>query len=401
MCVFTSGFSWSQSLGLRTSRATAVLFLINIAVSRAAIAVPSYTVLDLGTLGGTSSRSNGMGTVNSLGQVVGLSYTNTGAQRAFRTDGNAAITPANNLGTLGGSKSEAYGINDSGPVVGYSANTGDLNTFAFRTDANAPITAANSLGSLGGNFSYAYGINTAGEVVGYSQNLDGVFHAFRTGSNAAINPATDDLGGFGGILSRAFAVNASGQAAGHASFPGETVEHAFRTGPNAKINSASDLGTLGGTNSEAYGINDSGQVVGYSDAAGGVVRAFRTAPNSAINPVTDNLGFLGGTVSRAISINSAGQTVGYSQTSSSLFSEHAFFVDVTGPMQDLNALIPTSSGWVLEEAHGINDVGQIAGWGQIGGVEHAFLLTPLPEPGALGLIAVYVIAALRQRRRSR
>lgn len=46
-------------------------------------------------------------------------------------------------------------------------------------------------------------------------------------------------------------------------------------------------------------------------------------------------------------------------------------------MQDLNNLIPASSGWVLVEANAINNTGQITGYGLKGGHNHAFLLTPV------------------------
>jgi len=41
-----------------------------------------------------------------------------------------------------------------------------------------------------------------------------------------------------------------------------------------------------------------------------------------------------------------------------------------------------ASGWELKEACGINDLGQIVGWGIVNGQEHAFLLnrTPLQQP---------------------
>jgi hypothetical protein len=46
-------------------------------------------------------------------------------------------------------------------------------------------------------------------------------------------------------------------------------------------------------------------------------------------------------------------------------------------MQDLNALIPPNSAWTLEVASGINDRGEIVGWGDHGGVENAgFILRP-------------------------
>jgi probable HAF family extracellular repeat protein len=47
-----------------------------------------------------------------------------------------------------------------------------------------------------------------------------------------------------------------------------------------------------------------------------------------------------------------------------------------GKMQDLNNMIPTGTGWVLEEGAGINDAGQITGYGTLSGKLHAFLLTP-------------------------
>ncbi len=48
----------------------------------------------------------------------------------------------------------------------------------------------------------------------------------------------------------------------------------------------------------------------------------------------------------------------------------------TNNMQDLNALIPTGTGWALRNATAINNAGQIVGWGDLNGVSHGFLLTP-------------------------
>jgi probable HAF family extracellular repeat protein len=48
-------------------------------------------------------------------------------------------------------------------------------------------------------------------------------------------------------------------------------------------------------------------------------------------------------------------------------------------MQNLDNLIDPALGWVLREATGINEQGQIVGWGEVTGQEHAhaFRLTPL------------------------
>jgi len=54
---------------------------------------------------------------------------------------------------------------------------------------------------------------------------------------------------------------------------------------------------------------------------------------------------------------------------------HAFIYRA-GKMKDLNKLIPQNSGWVLKQATGINDSGQIVGWGMLHKQIHAFLLSP-------------------------
>ena len=140
-----------------------------------------------------------------------------------------------------------------------------------------------------------------------------------------------------------------------------------------------DLGTFGGTLSFGTSINASGQVTGYSgltgDSAG---HAFVYSGGS----MTD-LGTLGGTFSQGEGINASGQVAGQSTTTGDA-AIHAFLYS-SGTMTDLNSLIPGGSGWTLTEGLAINDAGQITGSGTIAGQEHAFLLTPVPEPGGLAL----------------
>lgn len=92
--------------------------------------------------------------------------------------------------------------------------------------------------------------------------------------------------------------------------------------------------------------------------------------------VRTDLGVLpGGFSSLARGVNEDGQVVGSSRA---FRARRAFLWQADTGMVDLNDLIPTNSGWQLEYARGINNVGQITGWGHLGVVRHSFLLTPAP-----------------------
>ncbi|MFL6530351.1 MAG: hypothetical protein ACJ8KX_07760 [Chthoniobacterales bacterium] len=321
-----------------------------------------YSVLDLGTLGGTTSAGNAL---NQDGRVTGAGYTvDDAAQVAFISGANGAA-PLQNLGTLGGTDSFGQAIDQFARVAGSSKTADGFNFNAFLSGAGGGSLM--SLGTLGGSSSYALGVNSSGQVTGYSQ-IPGNFanHAYISNAGGGM---LHDLGTLtGGSFSFASGINASGQVAGY-SGTDSGFSHAFLSESNG--GTLHDLGTLGGRVSFAAGVNDLGQVTGRSEVASFGQHAYRSAPNGG--PLLD-LGTLGGTSSFGQGINNHGDVVGYSYLGDNS-TQHAFFYSTTTGMIDLNAHLVPGSGWSLTEARAINDRSQITGVGMIGGFAHGYLLT--------------------------
>jgi probable HAF family extracellular repeat protein len=221
---------------------------------------------DLGGLGGTWSQALG---INEREDVVGFfSEENSPSLGHAVLWRNGQVT---DLGTLpGGPHSEATGINRRGDIVGWS----DL-TVAGHPTIHAVIWrdgAAMDLGSLD-EVSIARAINDKGEIVGESIIPGGSVHAVLWQNGQIL-----DLGSFGGECpdgariggSTAWAINKFGQVVGQASVLDRTrapvAEHAFLW----QDGRMTDLGTLGGDFfSWAFGINDRGQVVGLQSHCSG------------------------------------------------------------------------------------------------------------------------------------
>lgn len=368
---------------------SAVAIAIAISLFSAATATTRfyYSVTDLGTLNDYPYTFPYR--INDLAQAVGWSRIDFAtslpptSQRAFLWQ-NPKIT---NLGTIGGTISRAYGINNKRQIVGFSLTTNGIpHAFVWQ---NSTIKDLETYGT--DNASVAWAINNSNQVVGWSyQDLNPPYVPTRTSiyqinktSHAVLwqNGDVIDLGTLSGDnFSQAFNINNQGQILGW-SFntsnnivPGTT--HVFRWEKGTMTNLGNLVAPTGYTSSLVYDINNKGQVVGSLQSSSGEFAAFVWQ-----NGTLTNLGNLGGTangssISEAFDINEAGAVVGVSSASSGSSPLHAF-VWRNGIMRDLNNLLPPNSGWELGVAWGINNKGQIVGAGTFNGQDKAFLLTPV------------------------
>src|SRR5215472_16177935 len=171
--------------------ALAVAVGLSAAAAAPAAAATTYTITDLGSLGGGVTRGLA---INASGQVTGDSVLSTlvqvpcppqkyGGPRKCFTHPDDAFLWSNgtmtDLGTLGGNFSRGVAINGSGEVIGYSAGktNGPSGEFLWNGHSMKPLSAP----------AEAYGINDSGQIAGHC--FDVVFvnsYACMVSSNGTI-----------------------------------------------------------------------------------------------------------------------------------------------------------------------------------------------------------------------
>jgi probable HAF family extracellular repeat protein len=320
-------------------------------------------VIDLGTLGGTSSRAQ---SINDSGQIVGEATNSSGYRRAclFDSTGGGANT---DLGTLGGNESRAYCINDNGKVVGYAYDSsGNQNACRFDSISGG---ANKNLGEF-----TAYSINNGGSIVGNGRSTTKPYVPYAFMFTNSPYAHTVNLGG-----GYAYSINNSGKIVGTDGW-GAYIFDSTGHGNNTLLCSGTGA---------AESINDLGQIVGQNNGRACLFDATGGGANI-------NLGTISGYVdSEAFFISDIGQILGgvYNNVNGQIIG-HACLFDATGQGNniDLNTLIDPSSGWTLTFADCINDDGWIVGRGtNSDGDTHAFLLTPEPTSAILLIIGATLL----------
>jgi len=331
-----------------------------------AVSIPHYRITDIGP------ASNQYGVyINNKGQIAG---TANFTRQHNKKDGLAQDLYAYNAfvwdnghrihigGTAGFPNSSASGINNQEQVAGTLDNTdaGSIemvyvdNIFIWQ---NGKVT---DLGSpSGSDVARASGISDAGEIIGTRIESGSPNGSDNASSNAphavtVFHGVWKDLAGADSVAG----INDKRQIAGSGAVTGGSYHASIW-----QDGTTTDLGKF----SAAGGINNKGDVLLIDGSSLDLWR------NGKPSPLPVPQGFQGINPTVTMSVNDNDLVVATGVTSNE--SDNRALLWKNDTPVDLNKLVRGGSGWVLQEATGINNKGQIVGIGSYRNTTHAFLLT--------------------------
>ena len=228
------------------------------------------------------------------------------------------------------------------------------------TSITIPTHAADSFSFTtidvpGATDTYAFGINDSGQIVGFFREAGKRGHGFLRARMGAFT--TIDVPG--AATTSALKINRAGQIAGTFMDAGNKF-HGFLRAPTGAFTTIDIPGAIG---TFAQGINDAGQVVGaftkpdsdYTQPDGGVQPFL---PHGFLRTATGALTTFGVPgAANTTAINSPGQIVGTFMDARNKF--HGFLRAPTGAFSTIEVPVPGATG---THAFGINDSGQIVGF---------------------------------------
>ncbi|MGC4117275.1 MAG: hypothetical protein QM765_22485 [Myxococcales bacterium] len=297
----------------------------------------------------------------------------------FRKDGTVSTLPP----LTGGTSALALTVNSAGQVGGSSDRDG-------RPEPHAVVwSSAGEAIDISGNStstnSYVTAISETGHAAGYmTRSGSGNTHSWEAVFWSSLDvSALERLGVLAGsdpdlAFSEGAALNASDAVVGRAFLTATTGDRAFLWTGGAIQELPLPAGAI---HAWARAINDSGVIVGSAAywESGQVDHAARWASG-----VATDLGRLpGDREATAFGVNAAGHAVGTSSDGAG--GSRAFLW--RGAMDDLNALIDSTSGWEVVSAVAINANGQIAGMGRKDGTLRPVRLDPVAGSTDAGLLA--------------
>lgn len=328
------------------------------------------------------------------------------------------------LGTLGGTQSNAWMVNNAGRGVADSLTSDSNDPYINVPQANCrwlPTTGTNcgeldfgtntiffplttavhgatwtkaaqtlaDVGTLGGPDSSAIDINDAGQIVGWSYVSYTAGSAGVPDTQAFIwdkKNGMNSLPGLGGTFTAAEQINQNGQISGLANTANDAELHAVVWDAD-QSHPIHDRGTLGSDYAHPDWMNDAADIVGFSRNASSQGRAFVYWHDG--NHMID-LGTIGSDPeSEATGINNNGMIVGLT-FDRDVGDLKGWVSDNGGPITDLNTVVKRAHGLHINTANSINDRGVIAANAtDRDGAPHAVVLVP---ESALDVIAEMEVA---------
>jgi probable HAF family extracellular repeat protein len=307
---------------------------------------------------------------------------------------------------VGGRPADGWSLSNTGYVAGECDTPGNPSLRGFRWQ-NGSFQYLD--GASTGQARYgagAYAVNDTGVVVGDAgDEQNAVWVAMWDGSGY------HNLGNLGGFNSNANSINNAAWLVGYSEIPGNAYYRPFLY-RNGSMQNLGNLGIPGATYGNATRINNNGTVIGYDLKPGesNTYYAWYWTDSGGLQPLPaafydindlDQVTASGGSYSLVTHattqlpgcqytkfLNNNGQALGFD-------TANVPCLWIGQNRYTLQSILP--SGYVINGLRDINDQGQILVSADHNGVTQTVLLTPVPEPASIVILACGLAMAVQHR----